>query len=199
MSRHRYLVGLLPALIVWIFPISAYAGGRASSAYGGSLDFASQLLRLDDGCLSVDGTITAGSFFENLRRLDSDGRIEYRKHGRVVTEYPESLSTSIRIVGDKCAASSSNSPSSIFGDNSYSLKFGVEWKSGMHLRPAMLSPVAAHCVGSSSVVLPNRDITIPSVTCQLTVNSSGVPLADHLIVSIFAPDGTRLTRLSAAP
>jgi hypothetical protein len=26
-----------------------------------------------------------------------------------------------------------------------------------------------------------------------------VPLGDHLIVSVFAPDGTPLTRLSAAP
>jgi hypothetical protein len=31
------------------------------------------------------------------------------------------------------------------------------------------------------------------------VDSKGVPLGDHLIVSIFAPDGRRLTRLSARP
>lgn len=190
---------LLLALLICTFSFAAHARGRNSSTYDGVVDFGAQLLHLDDGCLSVDGTVTSGNFFEDLKRTDIGGRLEYRKHGRVVTEYPESLTTSIRLMGDRCAAALSNSPSSVFNGDSYSLKFEVEWKHEMQLRPAVLSPVVAHCVGYSSVTVPGKDLTIPSITCQMTVDSKGVPIVDHLIVSIFAGDGKRLTRISAAP
>ena len=197
MSRYHYRLGILLLFILCMFPIGAEARGRNNATYDGAIDFGSQLLHLDDGCLALDGAITSGNFFDDLTRIESGSRFEFRKHGRVVTEYPESLTTSIRIVG-QCAATLSNRPSSIFRGDSYSLKFQVEWKEGMQLRPAALSPVVARCVGSSSII-PGQDVTIPSVTCQMTVDSKGVPLVDHLIVSVYAADGKRLTRLSAGP
>jgi len=198
MSRQRYCRGILLLLIFCTLPISAEARGKSEATYDGAIDFGSQVLHLDDGCLALAGTVTSGSFFEDLVRVRTSGRFEYRKRGRVVTEYPESLTTSIRIMG-QCAATLSNPPSSVFRGDSYSLRFQVEWKDGMQLRPAVLSPVVAHCTGYSSILIPRQDFTIPSIACQLTVESKGVPLADHLIVSIFAADGTRLTRLSARP
>ena len=54
-------------------------------------------------------------------------------------------------------------------------------------------------VGSRTFINPSKDQTVPSVICQLTVESKGVPLADRLIASIFSADGRPLTRLSAAP
>jgi hypothetical protein len=199
MSRHRYLRGILLTLIACALPIGAHARGRKDATYDGTVDFAAQLLHLDDGCLSVDGTVTSGKFFEDLKRTDTGSQPEYRRGGQVVTEYPESLTTSIRIVGDQCAAALPNSPSAIFNGDSYSLTFEVEWKDGMQLRPAVLSPVVAHCAGSRILTVPSRDFTIPSITCQMTVDSRGVPLVNHLIVSVFSADGKRLTRLSAAP
>ena len=199
MSRYRCFRGILLTLIIGMFPMGANAGGKNSPTYDGAVDFGAQLLHMDDGCLSLDGKVSSGSFFDDLKRTEVGSRFEYRKRGRVVTEYPESLTTSIRIEGGQCAAAVSNSPSSIFRGDSFALKFEVEWKDGMQLRPAVLSPVVAHCTGYSSILIPRQDFTIPSISCQLTVESKGVPLADHLIVSIFAADGTRLTRLSARP
>jgi len=102
-------------------------------------------------------------------------------------------------MSDPCAAESPKARSSIFRGDSYALKFAVEWKEGMQLRPALLSPVASQCIGYSRISSPDGDLRIPAVTCQMTVASKGVPLANHLIVSIFTADGKRLTRLSAAP
>jgi hypothetical protein len=198
MSRCPYLRGILFTLILGVFPIGANARGRNNTTYDGAVGFGAQLLHLDDGCLALDGAVTSGKFFEDLKRTEIGSRFEFRKRGRVVTEYPESLTTSIRIAGGQCAATLSNRPSSIFRGDSYSLKFQVEWKNGMQMRPADLSPVVAHCVGSSSII-PGQDVTIPSITCQMTVDSKGVPLVDHLIVSVYAADGKRLTRLSAGP
>jgi len=200
MTRHPYFTAALLILMLGISPMCANARGRASKpTYDGAVDFGSQLLRLDDGCLDLDGRVTSGNFFNDLQRIDFGTRFEYRKRGKVVNEYPESVTTSIRIAGDRCAATLSNRPSSVFSGDSYTLKFQVEWKDGMQLRPAALSAGVAHCVGSSSTPIPAQDFTIPVITCQLTVKSKGVPLDNHLIVSIFAADGTRLTRLSAAP
>jgi hypothetical protein len=172
--------------------MGADARGRNNPTYYGDVDFGSQLLQLDDGCLSLNGTLSSGIFFEDLKRIRVGSGFEYRKSGRLVTKYPESLTTSISIEGGHCGATLSNSPSSIFRGDSYSLTFGVEWKDGMQLRPALLSPVFVHCDGSSNGARP-------LIVCQLTVESKGVSLDDHLIVSVFAPDGKRITRLSAGP
>ena len=153
---------------------------------------------MEDGCLSIHGTVTAGSFFDDLKRIDNGGELEYRKHGKVVTEYPESLATAILIQGDRCAQIL-YSPSAIFRGDSYSLKLEVYWKHGMEMRPAVVSPGFAQCVGYLSVTVPGEKGTIPSIACQLTVDSRGVPLADHLIVSVFAANGRPLTRIAAAP
>ncbi len=198
MSRYRYLRAILLILVIGTFPIRGGARGKNDTTYDGAVDFGAQLLHLDDGCLFLNGSVKSGSFFEDLKRIDVGNGFEYRKGGRVVTEYPESLTTSIHIAGDRCAPALSNAPSSIFRDGTYSLQFQAEWKDGMQLRPAVLSPVTAHCVGYSSLAIPSQE-TIPSITCQLTVESKGVSLGDHLIVSIFSADGTRLTRMSARP
>lgn len=199
MRQYPYLSAILLALILGMSPLGLRAGGGNNPTYGGTIEFGPQLLHLDDGCLALNGTVTSGNFFEDLKRIDLGSRFEYRKRGNVVTEYPESLKTSIRIEGDRCTAGLSNSPSSIFRDDSYSVRFVVEWKDGMELRPAGMSPLVAHCTGYVSVPIPRRDFTIPVVTCEMTVDSKGVPLGDHLIVSVFAADGKRLTRLSAGP
>jgi hypothetical protein len=188
-------------LVTVMLPIGTRAGGASVSTYDGSVGFGAQLLRLQDGCLSVDGNVSSGGFFDNLKRTDVGGRLEYHKSGKVVSDYPESLTASIHILGDRCGGALSSSPSAVFADNSYSLKFVLEWKDGMQLRPAKLSFGAANCSGSSTLVVSDsdRNFTAPSVTCQMTVDSKGIPLRDHLIVSVLGADGSRLTRLSAGP
>jgi hypothetical protein len=113
-----------------MFGIAGDAAERTNPIYDGVVDFGSQLVQLDDGCLAVDGTIKAGNFFEDLKRKDIGSRLEFRKRGTVVTEYPESLAISIRIAGGQWTAALSNLPSSILHGDSYSLRFQVEWKEG---------------------------------------------------------------------
>jgi hypothetical protein len=199
MGRNHFFRTFFLTLAIAILPVGTLAGGRDSTSYDGQVNFGSQLLHLEDGCLSVDGTVTSGNFFDGLSRRDIGSRLEYKKHGKVIMEYPESLTTSIRLMGDRCSTALSGAPSSVFRGDSYSLRFKVEWKDGMQLRPAALSPVAAQCVGYSTRFISDRQFTVPTVTCRMTIDSRGVPLGDHLIVSVFASDGTRLTRLSVRP
>lgn len=198
LNRSLHCRKVLSLFLIGVVPLSASARGRNNPTYDGAIDFGSQVIRLQDGCLDVQGRVTSGDFFEDLQRTETGGQFEFKKRGKLVTEYPESLSTSIRIAGE-CAVPLSNPPSSVFQGDSYSLTLQVEWKEGMELRPAALSPVVARCVGSSSIPIPSQGSSIPVVTCQMTVDARGVPLVDHLIVSVFGSDGKLLTRLSAAP
>lgn len=199
MNRARLSKLLLALWIATGTAFNAQAGGKASPADFGKVDFGTKELQFSDGCVSIDGQLTSGSFFDGLKRADVRGHIEFRKNGAEVTEYPDSVTTSIRLIANPCAATVSNPPAAIFDGHAYSVKFEVEWKDGVQLRPAKVFSDLARCEGYSSIVLPHADVTIPTLVCQMTVESKGVPLADHLIVTLFAPDGTRLTRLSAAP
>jgi hypothetical protein len=192
-----YICALALAALAW----GAQGRGKRSSSasYDGTVDFGAQVLQLEGGCLSLEGTVRSGEFFADLTRVDSGGQPEFRKAGRVVTEYPETLTTSIRLVGGKCAESVSSSPASIFGGDSSALEFEVEWKDGMQLRPATLSPVFAKCVGSRIITDLTKKFSLPQITCEMTVDSHGIALHNHLIVSVYSADGKRLTRLSAAP
>jgi len=98
MRRCRYLRVILLAVKIGLFPAGAPAHTRNSPTYDGRVAFGSQLLYLDDDCLSVDGTLTAGDFFDHLKRTDMHGQPEYRKRGRIVGTYPESVSVSIRLI-----------------------------------------------------------------------------------------------------
>jgi hypothetical protein len=197
--RARLLAGILALLATGALPLTAQAGGNGSAAYDGSVAFGRQVIQLDDGCLAVDGTMASGAFFEDLKRVEVGRQFGFRKHGRAVSEYPDSLTTSILIAGGRCESAWSNSDSAVFQGGSYALKFQVDWKEGMQLRPAALFPVAARCTGYRPITAPGRELASAAVLCQLTVDSKGVPLGDHLIVSIFSVDGKRLTRLSARP
>jgi hypothetical protein len=199
MSRDLYCRGIALTLIVGMIALGADARRKSDSTFPGAVNFGSQVIYLNDGCIAVAGTLTSGGFFADLKRIDSATESEFRKNGSIVTKYPETLSASIRMVGGECDAALSRPPASVFRGDSYSLTFQLEWKDGMQLRPAALTPVVAHCTGTSSIPIPSRDFTIPSVTCQMTVDSRGVPLSDHLIVSVINADGKLLTRLSAHP
>ncbi len=199
MSRLRYLIRLLLGVIIGMTSIAVSARPKNNSTYDGQVDFGAQLLRVDGACLSVHGAMTAGRFFDDLRRVDKAGRLEYRKRGKLVTEYPESLTTSIRISRDACGGGYSKSPSPIFRGDSYSLKLLVYWKHDMQMRPAALAPDLARCVGYLIATAPDENLAVPSISCQMTVASKGVPLGDHLIVSILAADGRPITRIAAAP
>ena len=198
-NRARLVCGILLLLLIGALPMAAKAGGNGGAAYDGTVDFGPQVIQLDDGCLAVDGKMASGAFFEDLKRVEIGHQFEFRKHGRAVSEYPDSLTTSILIAGGQCESALSNPGSAIFQGNAYKLRFQVDWKEGMQLRPAALSPVAARCTGYSPVKAPGHELGSAAVLCQLTVDSKGVPLGDHLIVSIFSVDGKRLTRLSARP
>lgn len=194
MNHNTCIRALLCALAV-LFVGSAYVRAGNHRLSDGAVSFPPQIVQLKAGCLWIDGTMTSGNFFEGLERKDRDGLIEYRNSGKLLTDYPRSVVASIRILDDQCVSTSQPSRFSLGDNNRDSFSFQVAWKTGLQLRPALLAPTSPHCIGSSGA----GAIPTPPMTCQMIIESEGTPLSDHLIVSVFGPDGIRLTRLSAAP
>jgi hypothetical protein len=174
--------------------------GKHREVYKGEILFSPQVLRVDDGCIAFGGAVTSGDYFRDFERIENGNNIEFRKHGQLITEYPESLTLSIRIAGSRCDESSWDLAPSFFQNGSAeALKFQGEWKEGMRLRPVEGLTVVSHSRKSSSIHFPDRDLTTYAVEYHIDVNSKGVPLSNHLIISVLTPDGKRLVRLSAAP
>lgn len=183
-------------LILAIFACSTPAGTGSHQSYSGALKFPAQIVQLtDNSCLWIDGTLTSGSFFDGLERTDREGVFEYRNSGRPFSEYPESLTAAIRILNDQCGPVLPRSDSVVAGAGMRTFAFQVAWKTGLQTRPAVLSAAGVQCAG----FLGSDASPVPPMTCQIRVKGSGVPLSDHLIVSVFGANGERLTRLSVSP
>ena len=103
MTGARKGLGIVLTLVIAMLPVGADARGGNNPTHYGDVGFASQLLHLEDGCLSLGGTLSSGNFFDDLSRVEVDNHFEYRKSGKVVTEYPESVTTSISIEGSHCS------------------------------------------------------------------------------------------------
>ena len=187
----------LVLLILGMFPIEGVAGDKSKSAQDGTIDFGAQYGRLDGGCIGFSGVVSSGTFFNHLKRTGTDGHVEFTKDNRMVTEYPESLRVEIRIAGGPCGPGHPELRPSILAVDADPLRFRVEWKEGMQLKPAIQGPIAVHCSYSPGSPWPGFGLTVK--TCQMAVDGKGVPLVDHLIVSLLTANGTTLVRLSAAP
>src|ERR1700733_6885824 len=103
MSRYRFSQGIFLMLMIGILSMGADARRRSDPAYDGAVNFGSQIVFLQDGCIALDGSVSSGSFFEDLKRVASGNQLEFEKNGSAVTKYPESLTTTIHIVGGECA------------------------------------------------------------------------------------------------
>jgi hypothetical protein len=198
MRNRPYLLWICIAAGIAMFPLGAHGRGRNIPTYDGRVEFGAQLLHRDGGCVFVDGSVTSGEFFNELKRISIGDHFEFRHRGKSVAEYPESLAASIRIMGNQCGALAAPTPG-LFAEGTYALKLVAAWKDGVEMKPARISPESVTCTGYNSVTIPDRGFAIPTVTCQLKIQADRIPLSDHLILSIFTEDGAQLTRLSAAP
>lgn len=156
---------------------------------------------------NISAFLTAGDFFEGMERSTVNGLDQYRKEGRRVEAYPTEILVVVLIVplrrDQDVPQWSKLMPDPEFGRNfAASLKFDLRWKRGFEMRSADRLSLefrkGSSVEGLSLVSGPNAmHLDANEWAWEMRVASKDVPLTDHLVITINARDGSRLTRLSA--
>lgn len=173
--------------------IASYYGGVFLIGDGG----------IEDGpCFRINGRVTSGGFFNDLKSYESDDGTIFKAGTKEVTEFPDKLVLSLAIRDQPCATGLQP-----VGTGSYltkeimgSLKLSLYWKHGVDLRPAgkvallhfSTEPIQPYAT-SLAAELPQRYVW----SYELGILSAGVPLTDSLVLIFRTQDEHIAARVAA--
>lgn len=153
-------------------------------------------LVFDDTKLLFHAGMTSGDFFDRLERRMMD-RERFYLNSKPISDYPELVK--VKLFANEWA--SAGLPEWASPEIRYpgtakavmdSIVFKAEWKTGLTLRPVLRTTVRR--------LQKDEMMPYPSLWgYELAVSSKGIPLTDHLIVSVYGPDSSLIARFSGAP
>jgi hypothetical protein len=153
-------------------------------------------------CFRMRGRVTAGDFFENLRREDSNSGTLFRRGNDLVTDFPKTLHLILSITDTPCDphAQQTNSRVYLTDEMIHSLRLHFFWKRALELQPVKgivesggeVRPVPWYSHGLENE-LPKRFEWL----VEFEVPSEGVPLTDNLVLMIYTPDHRLVARGAA--
>jgi hypothetical protein len=164
----------------------------ADRHFGRVLLMGSYILVFDDMRVLFNAGMTAGDFFGQLERRRTAEGERFFRNSRQVIFYPESLKVDVfgspSTLGETPMDKRHPGTAAALMD---SLQIKPEWKTGLSTRP----------VSRMTVRRLERSEMGPMVLWgyELAISCEGVPLTDHLIVNVYAPDSSLVARFSAAP
>src|SRR5271154_1229872 len=144
-------------------------------------------IRSDDVCVNFIPVMQSFGFFNGLERIDTSQGSEFRRNSNPVDFFPDYLTIEINIRIEVCDANiytPAKTPDVIKG-----MQFRVQWKRGLYLRP-----VANLTIERKPLVLEEGDNRMLFV---IRLRDHGVPLSDHLILSVISAKGKIMSRMSA--
>ncbi len=187
-NRH-YSVRLDVFLLIFLMPLSGLSK-EGTIQYRQRVRLGADMVNFDNTCVFFTASMTAGDFFDGLRRIKTPTGAEFRKGSSVVDHFPEKISVEIRGVVTKC----SENPREVLvpglaADFMSSLRFEAQWGRGSEFQPAE---------NLSAQTSPRPLSKLKNIwTYTVTIPSKDVPLTDHLVVSVLSKEGKKVTRFSA--
>ncbi|MGB2676363.1 MAG: hypothetical protein WAN12_04695 [Candidatus Acidiferrum sp.] len=197
-SRRGVIQFLTGAVLTAALTTQASANDKTYSHCCKSVLSSSGEAKLGEVDFSILSTMSAGDFFQGLEyiRRDSAGLSsdEFRKDGRIVSQFPEELEIVIAFV---TLAGVRNKPShfpsiSEVEELSRSLEFDASWKTGVESHPAELIAPPEMAKKPS----PGKKEGIIGWSNTFHVRARNVPLTDHLVISVFGPGKKFLGRVT---
>jgi hypothetical protein len=155
----------------------------------------------DGPCFRINGRVTAGDFFNDLKSFDSDDGVTFRRGKNEVTDFPNKLVLAFSIHDQPCAYGLQPVLAGTYltQETMSSLKVSLYWKSGVELRPAdidlmhfSVAPIQPYAKDLTNE-LPKRYLW----SYELGVPSEGVPLTDSLVLIFRNPEGRIVARVAA--
>jgi hypothetical protein len=158
---------------------------------------------INDGpCFRISGRVTAGQFFDNLKRVDTNDGAQFRRGTEIVTKFPDQVILAFVVFDHPCSIQLGESATHGYLTRPLmsSLRMSFYWKRGVDLRPIddierkyfSVDPVVTHAVGRAQD-LPPKFVW----AYELAVPSAGVPLTDSLVLVLREPDGRIAARVAA--
>jgi hypothetical protein len=144
-------------------------------------------IRAGDVCVNFIPVLQSGDFFNGLERIDTAQASEFRKNSQVVTNFPDYMTVEINVRIEECDTdvyTPAHTPDFVKG-----LHFRAQWKRGVYLRPVANATIERKPVSEEEG--DNR------LLFMLKIRDHGVPLSDHLIISVIGADGKLMSRMSA--
>jgi hypothetical protein len=185
---------LLSLLVVWL-PLGA-AGDNDKRAFGKYVLAGVETIPVDYGCIDFVSWMSAKSFFEGMEWINSPQGVVFSKDGKPVTEFPETLTLTMRPYFFWCSSPEplDSTPLSPVPLNLGSMKasqFDLFWKRGEEMRPV---------VGYTVKIIPPssfRESGTEQSMYEFKLPGKDVPLTDALVVVFKSRDKKPLFRIAA--
>jgi hypothetical protein len=210
MSAHRHTAFLQSALLLLVLslgvPACAAPPSRERSVwnYDGGVFLETDGALPGEHCFRIQGRVTGGHFFDDLKRIDGKGLDTVFRRGKdVVTEFPDELLLEFSLFDLPCPSQLRQigvvTRSYLTRAEVSALRLSLYWKRGVELRPLSGSKP----VGFSVRPLVPFDTDAKDLpekfewNYALSIPSAGVPLTDSLVLIIRDPEGHVAARVAA--
>jgi hypothetical protein len=153
-------------------------------------------------CFRINGRVTSGDFFNDLKSYDYDDGVIFRRGSDEVTEFPNRLMLSFSIHDEPCDYGLQSVGTGVYltPQEMGTLKLSLYWKRGVDMRPvgkisleqSSAVPVVPYAKNLADE-LPKRYVW----SYELAVPASDVPLTDSLVLIFRNPQGRIVARVAA--
>jgi hypothetical protein len=156
----------------------------------------------DGPCFRVNGRVTSGEFFNDLKSYDTVDGTVFRLGTNEVALFPDKLVLSLTIRDQSCSTGLQpvGTGAYLTQEAMSSMKLSLYWKHGVDLRSAgkitlvhfSVEPMQPYAT-SLAAELPKRYLW----SYELNVPAGGVPLTDSLVLIFRTADGHIAARVAA--
>jgi hypothetical protein len=140
--------------------------------------------------ITMVASLTAEHFFDHLERIRTEHGIEFRKRSKVVQEFPDTISVTIRVSCPPCYLQAGKHHIEIEINEMESMSFQASWERGSET-----TEISHVSVSRSSKYFA---AFYHDWLYELYIPSRNIPLTDALNVSVFAQNGQKLAVFKAA-
>ena len=156
----------------------------------------------DGPCFRINGRLTAGGFFDDLKSYDTVDGTVFRLGTNEVALFPDKLLLSLAIRDQPCSSGLQpvGTGAHLTQEAMSSMKLSLYWKHGVDLRSAGKVTLMHFSVDPLQPYATNLAAELPKRylwSYELGVPAEGVPLTDSLVLIFRTADGHIAARVAA--
>ncbi|MGC2889683.1 MAG: hypothetical protein WB627_11485 [Candidatus Acidiferrum sp.] len=162
----------------------------------------------DDGdipngpCFRINGRVTSGSFFDQLKSYSTDEGTTFRLGTDVVTQFPDKIVLTLLIHDQPCSYGLQPVGAGVYltQEALNSLKLTLYWKHGVDMRPAGKVTLVHYSVDPMDTYRDTAATDLPKRylwSYEFGIPSANVPLTDSLVLVFRTKDGYMAARVAA--